>query len=153
MEGAYCEEKSALRYDPNSNYNEDHVIWVGWLSHRCRSCETKTFTNKSSGTCCSGCHLGNLMLHFSHLENSQHIYFDPVNPERVREQIYVSRATTVTTFFDLCRYNAFTAIVLYSDIPKYFTWNNHFKKWKGRNFDVTIKGHPRIKMLFYWFHL
>ncbi|XP_028968407.1 uncharacterized protein LOC100900896 [Galendromus occidentalis] len=56
-----------------------------------------------------------------HLENGQRVYFTTSN---VRERAAVPPASTLTAFFDLCRNqdDAFPRSLLYSEVPKYYTW-------------------------------
>ena len=76
-----------------------------------------------------------------HLENGQRVYFT--------EDTALDRAsgdppkTTLTEFFTLCRVDGFAKILLYVDIPKYYTWNS--KSWNRRKQGTDVAGFPGVK--------
>ncbi|GFQ97793.1 uncharacterized protein TNCT_225881 [Trichonephila clavata] len=69
-----------------------------------------------------------------HLENGQRVLFHRRNfsPKSTREP----PKTTLTAFFTLCQkpdvFGQFAKTLLYTDVPRYFTWNNSGKKWDPR---------------------
>ena len=76
-----------------------------------------------------------------HLENGQRVYFT--------QDTAMDRAsgdppkTTLTEFFALCRVDDFAKILLYVDVPKYYTWNN--KCWSRRKQGTNVAGYPGVK--------
>ena len=65
-----------------------------------------------------------------HLENQQSVLFNPDPPE---EALHNCKDTTLTAWFKLNEVDADANSILYSDIPKYYTWNNRDKKWQKRS--------------------
>ncbi|GFV94459.1 ATP-dependent DNA helicase [Trichonephila clavipes] len=55
-----------------------------------------------------------------HLENGQRVYFTAKNVQQIALN---PPATTLTAFFTLCQNDAFAKILLYSEVPTYYTWN------------------------------
>ncbi|GFQ69687.1 uncharacterized protein TNCT_566251 [Trichonephila clavata] len=81
-----------------------------------------------------------------HLENGQRVYFTEGNSfQRALEP----PKTTLTAFFTLCQkpdvFGQFVKTLLYSDVPRYFTWNNSDKKWEPRK---QGEPHPSISSIF-----
>ena len=76
-----------------------------------------------------------------HLENGQRVYFT--------EDTAVDRAsgdplkTTLTEFSALCRMDYFAKILLYVDVPRYYTWNK--KSWNRRKHGTAVAGFPGVK--------
>ena len=61
------------------------------------------------------------VVHLSiHLENGQRVYFTGVN---VQQRALNPPGTAPTTFFTLCQEDAFARIMMYSEVPSYYTWN------------------------------
>ena len=76
-----------------------------------------------------------------HLENGQRVYFT--------EETAMDRAsgdppkTTLTELFVLCQRNDFAKILLYMDVPRYYTWRN--KSWNRRKQGRDVAGFPGVK--------
>ncbi|GFS64754.1 ATP-dependent DNA helicase [Trichonephila clavipes] len=64
-----------------------------------------------------------------HLENGQRVYFTADN---VRARALVPPATTLTAFYSLCQDDLFAKTLLYSEVPKFYTWNASTKKFQHR---------------------
>ncbi|XP_049315830.1 uncharacterized protein LOC125779235 [Bactrocera dorsalis] len=66
-----------------------------------------------------------------HLENGQRAYF---TEENVLQRALEAPKTTLTEFFTLCQkpgiLGQFAKTLLYTDVPRYFTWNKSGKKWE-----------------------
>lgn len=81
------------------------------------------------------------VVHLSvHLENGQRVYF---NTENARRQAQTPPSTTLTAFFDLCRNDVFARTLLYSEVPKYYTWTAS-KIFKKRKQGKPVDGHPNV---------
>ncbi|GFW76494.1 ATP-dependent DNA helicase [Trichonephila clavipes] len=73
-----------------------------------------------------------------HLENGQRVYFTADN---VRARALVSPATTLSAFYSLCQDDLFAKTLLYSEVPKFYTWNASTKKFQHRKQDLrTVNG-------------
>ncbi|XP_063901249.1 uncharacterized protein LOC135120859 [Zophobas morio] len=70
------------------------------------------------------------VMHLSvHLENGQRVYFTVDNaPQRVADP----PNTTLTAFFQLCATDEFAKILMYHEVPQYYTWNQSTKKFCRR---------------------
>ena len=75
-----------------------------------------------------------------HLKNGQRVYFTPENAEDLAAQ---PPKTTLTEFFQLCSTDDFAKTLLYSQIPKYYTWTN--KQWKRRIQGTPLPERPEIR--------
>ncbi|GFS92037.1 ATP-dependent DNA helicase [Trichonephila clavipes] len=64
-----------------------------------------------------------------HLENGHRVYFTADN---VRARALVPPAATLTAFYSLCQDDLFAKILLYSEVPKFYTWNASTKKFQRR---------------------
>lgn len=73
-----------------------------------------------------------------HLENGQRVYF---TTENASERALLPPATTLTAFFLLCKDDLFARTLLYSEVPKYYTWNASSKKFQRRK-----QGKVKIKL-------
>ncbi|XP_017470629.1 PREDICTED: uncharacterized protein LOC108362237 [Rhagoletis zephyria] len=56
-----------------------------------------------------------------HLENGQRVYFTANN---ICARALVPPATTLTEFYSLCQDDIFAKTLLYSEVPKFYTWNS-----------------------------
>lgn len=74
-----------------------------------------------------------------HLENGQRVYFTEATAVARAAQ---PPATTLTGFFEICRTDSFARTLLYSEMPRYYTWDKKFKR-RLRGDEVT--GHPGIR--------
>ncbi|XP_055910566.1 uncharacterized protein LOC129944932 [Eupeodes corollae] len=82
------------------------------------------------------------VLHLAvHLQNGQRVYFTPENAAQRAEQ---PPKTTLTSFFDLCRNDEFAKTLLYSEVPRYFTWNESAKVFQRRKQGQPVRGHPNV---------
>lgn len=70
------------------------------------------------------------VMHLSvHLENGQRVYFTEENaPQRAVDP----PNTTLTAFFQLCATDDFAKMLLYHEVPHYYTWNQSTKKFCRR---------------------
>lgn len=64
-----------------------------------------------------------------HLENGQRVYF---TPENAAQRAEVPPNTTLTAFFQLCENDRFAKTLLYSEVPRFFTWNASSKSFQRR---------------------
>lgn len=76
-----------------------------------------------------------------HLENGQRVYFTTQNALQRAEQ---PPLTTLTAFFSLCQIDSFAKTLLYSDIPKYYTWNATKKIFERRKKGTRVEGQINI---------
>lgn len=82
------------------------------------------------------------VLHLAvHLQNGQRVYFTPENAAQRAEQ---PPKTTLTSFFDMCRNDEFAKMLLYSEVPRYFTWNESAKVFQRRKQGQPVRGHPNV---------
>lgn len=77
-----------------------------------------------------------------HLENGQRVYF---TAENVQQRAARPPGTTLTAFFELCENDDFARTLLYSEIPKYFTWNSSSKIFQRRKQGERVDGYPNIR--------
>ena len=79
-----------------------------------------------------------------HLENGQRVYF---TEQTALQQALTAPKTTLTEFFSLCNRHdvgQFAKTLMYTDVPKFFTWNKQSKSWeprKTRHSSARIRGH------------
>lgn len=82
-----------------------------------------------------------------HLENGQRVYF---TEETALQQALTAPKTTLTEFFNLCRrqdaVGQFARTLMYTDVPKYFTWNKQSKNWEPRKRGIPVPGFSDIFM-------
>ncbi|KAF2898048.1 hypothetical protein ILUMI_08127 [Ignelater luminosus] len=71
-----------------------------------------------------------------HLENGQRVYFTAGNAAQRAER---PPATTLTSFFETC-----ARTLLYSEMPKYYTWNASSKKFQRRKQGQPVPGYENI---------
>ncbi|EFN61253.1 Uncharacterized ATP-dependent helicase YHR031C, partial [Camponotus floridanus] len=76
-----------------------------------------------------------------HLENGQRVYFTAENAAQRAER---PPATTLTSFFETCASDPFARTLLYSEMPKYFTWNASSKKFQRRKQGQPVPGYVNI---------
>ncbi|KAL7295112.1 hypothetical protein TKK_0011579 [Trichogramma kaykai] len=77
-----------------------------------------------------------------HLENGQRVYFTMQN---VRERALAPPQTTFTAFFSSCSSDLFARSLLYSEVPKYYTWNKSTKKFKRRLQGKPVPGYSNLR--------
>lgn len=77
-----------------------------------------------------------------HLENGQRVYFTASN---VAQRAETPPATTLTSFFAICQSDAFARTLLYSEMPRYYTWNASSKKFQRRKQGDAVPGHPDVR--------
>ncbi|GFV00104.1 uncharacterized protein LOC104236095 [Trichonephila clavipes] len=76
-----------------------------------------------------------------HLENGQCVCFTADN---VRARALVPPATTLTAFYSLCQDDLFAETLLYSEVPKFYTWNASTKKFQRRKQGKAVEGHTSL---------
>ncbi|GFV41062.1 ATP-dependent DNA helicase [Trichonephila clavipes] len=76
-----------------------------------------------------------------HLENGQRVYFTADN---VRARALVPPTTTLTAFYSLCQDDLFAKTLLYSEVPKFYTWNASTKKFQRRKQVKAVEGHTNL---------
>ncbi|GFT76427.1 ATP-dependent DNA helicase [Trichonephila clavipes] len=74
-----------------------------------------------------------------HLENGQRVYFTEDN---VRARALVPPATTLTAFYSLCQDDLSAKTLLYSEVPKFYTWNASTKRFQRRS--LAVEGHTNL---------
>lgn len=77
-----------------------------------------------------------------HLENGQRIYFTASNAAQRAE---IPPATTLTSFFEICQNDPFARSLLYSEMPRYYTWYAATKKFQRRKQGDAVLGHPDVR--------
>lgn len=77
-----------------------------------------------------------------HLENGQRVYF---NENNLIDRIANPPKTTLTEFFELCKIDTFAKTLLYSEVPKYFTWDKSKKVFNRRKQGKIVEGHDGIR--------
>ena len=83
------------------------------------------------------------VVHLSvHLENGQRVYFTEANIHRIVQN---PPNTTLTAFFELCGQDSFAATLLYSEVPKYYTWNASSKLFSRRKRGLPV---PNVQNIF-----
>ncbi|XP_071577140.1 uncharacterized protein [Temnothorax nylanderi] len=79
------------------------------------------------------------VVHLSvHLENGQRVYFTENN---AKERSMQPPNTTLTGFFLLCQQDSFARTLLYSEVPKYYTWNTCKKMFCKRKQGARVPGY------------
>lgn len=76
-----------------------------------------------------------------HLENGQRVYFTADTAQHIAER---PPSTTLLAFFELCQQDSFAQTLLYTDIPKYYTWNASTKKWNRRKKGTPVPGRHNV---------
>lgn len=76
-----------------------------------------------------------------HLENGQRVYFTTANAAQRAER---PPATTLTSFFATCASDPFARTLLYSEMPRYFTWNASSKKFQRRKNGQPVAGYVNV---------
>ena len=76
-----------------------------------------------------------------HLENGERVYF---TEETIVEKIHKPPRSTLTAFFELCQKDEFARTLLYSDVPKYYTWDVAQRVFKRRIQGEPLAGHEGI---------
>ncbi|GFX12629.1 ATP-dependent DNA helicase [Trichonephila clavipes] len=76
-----------------------------------------------------------------HLENGQRVYFTADN---VRAIALVPPATTLTAFYSLCQDDLFAKTLLYSEVPKFYTWIASTKKFQRCKQGKAVEGHTNL---------
>ncbi|GFQ97888.1 helitron_like_N domain-containing protein [Trichonephila clavata] len=61
-----------------------------------------------------------------HLENGQRVFFTAQNAVQRAAQ---PPSTTLTSFFETCQNDDFAQTLLYSEMPKYYTWNQSSRRF------------------------
>ncbi|CAF4836778.1 unnamed protein product [Pieris macdunnoughi] len=76
-----------------------------------------------------------------HLENGQRVYFTDAN---VLQRVDRPPSTTLTSFFEMCQNDDFARTLLYSEMPRYYTWNQSSKQFQRRKRGQPVPGYPRV---------
>ena len=89
-----------------------------------------------------------------HLENGERVVFTEENAERVASD---PPKTTLTAFFKLVRQgqpkrdgsgwtgpDGFAATLIYSDVPKFYTWDESARVWNRRRQGFHVAGHDGV---------
>ncbi|XP_037909873.1 uncharacterized protein LOC119650806 [Hermetia illucens] len=77
-----------------------------------------------------------------HLENGQLVNFTASN---VVQRAEIPPATTLTSFFVICQSDPFARTLLYSEMPRYYTWNASSKKFQRRKQGDTVPDYPDVR--------
>ncbi|XP_068628087.1 uncharacterized protein [Battus philenor] len=77
-----------------------------------------------------------------HLENGQRVYFTASNATQRAE---TPPATTLTSFFAICQSDQFARTLLYSEMPRYYTWNASSKNFQRRKQGDAVPGYPDVR--------
>lgn len=72
-----------------------------------------------------------------HLENGQRVYFIESNAVQRAEP---QPATKLTRFFSTCESDPVARTLLYSEMPRYYTWNSSSKKFQRRKQGQAVPG-------------
>ncbi|XP_050065101.1 uncharacterized protein LOC126554025 [Aphis gossypii] len=75
-----------------------------------------------------------------HLENGQRVYFTAQNAVQRAAQ---PPSTTLTSFFETCQNDDF-AQTLYSEMPKYYTWNQSSRRFIRRKQGKPVPGYTDV---------
>ena len=81
------------------------------------------------------------VVHLVHLGNAHRVYF---TPENALARALSPPTTTIIAFFTLCGNDVFAKSLLYSEVPKYYTWNISAKKFQRRQQGKKLEGHPNL---------
>ena len=76
-----------------------------------------------------------------HLENGQRVYFNQGNAE---DRAAHPPSTTLTSFFSVCQTDVFARTLLYTDMPRYYTWNASSKTFQRRKQGKPVEVHPNV---------
>ncbi|XP_052750249.1 uncharacterized protein LOC128200537, partial [Galleria mellonella] len=76
-----------------------------------------------------------------HLENGQRVYFTDAN---VLQRVDRPPSTTLTSFFEMCQNDDFAKTLLYSEMPRYYTWNQSSKKFQRRKRGQPVSDYPQV---------
>lgn len=77
-----------------------------------------------------------------HLENGQRVYFTIENAAR---RAVSPPSTTLTSFFEICSIDDFARTLFYSEVPKYYTWNQSSKKFQPRKQGNPVPDWPHVR--------
>ncbi|GBP19536.1 hypothetical protein EVAR_102084_1 [Eumeta japonica] len=108
----------------------------GYPLHRRRSPDDngRSITTKVKGN--------DVVVDNMHLENGQRVYFTASNAAQRAE---TPPATTLTSFFEICQSDLFARTLLYSKMPRYYTWNASTKKFHRRKQGDVVLDHPGMR--------
>ncbi|XP_043467393.1 ATP-dependent DNA helicase pif1-like [Leptopilina heterotoma] len=76
-----------------------------------------------------------------HLENGQRVYF---RPENVQDRVENPSNTTLMAFFKLCQSDNFAKLLLYCEVPSYYTFNKQKGQFSRRKRGKPVQGHPAV---------
>nr|XP_036228731.1 uncharacterized protein LOC118682893 [Bactrocera oleae] len=78
-----------------------------------------------------------------HLENGQRVFF---NDNNFQDRVLSPPETTLTAFFKFCQNDNFAKTLLYSEVPRYYRWNNSNKQWQRRIQGTPVENQPGVKV-------
>ena len=64
-----------------------------------------------------------------HLENGERVMFKETTS---KEKLLTPKCTKLTAFFKLCASDEFAKTLLYTEVPRYYTWKSSAQKWVRR---------------------
>ncbi|XP_055604727.1 uncharacterized protein LOC129752961 [Uranotaenia lowii] len=76
-----------------------------------------------------------------HLENGQRVYFTETNAARRAER---APNTTLTSYFTICQNDPFARTLLYSEVPRYYTWNKSSRNFQRRKQGQVVAGYADV---------
>ena len=76
-----------------------------------------------------------------HLENGQRVYF---TTENVLQRAERPSSMTLISFFEIRQNDDFARIFLYSEMPRYYTWNQQLKKFQRRKQGQPVPSYPQV---------
>ncbi|XP_060846147.1 ATP-dependent DNA helicase PIF1-like [Rhopalosiphum padi] len=76
-----------------------------------------------------------------HLENGQRVYFTAQNAVQRAAQ---PPSTTLTSFFETSQNDDFAQTLLYSEMPKYYTWNQSSRRFIRRKQGKPVPGYTDV---------
>lgn len=67
-----------------------------------------------------------------------------MDKENAVQRAHQPPSTTLTSFFETCQNDHFAQTLLYSEMPKYYTWNQSTKKFMRRKQGKPVPGYPGV---------
>ncbi|XP_055938237.1 uncharacterized protein LOC129968405 [Argiope bruennichi] len=77
-----------------------------------------------------------------HLPNVERVHFTDQN---FLDRVATPPKITLTAFFHLYEKGNFAKTLLYSEVPRYYTWNTSRKEWKRRVQGTPVENWPGMK--------
>ncbi|GFR21567.1 helitron_like_N domain-containing protein [Trichonephila clavata] len=107
--------RAAFSYDVSIDYSNYQCVVIGSMNSVCS--------------------------HSVHLENGQRVYFTAQNAVQRAAQ---PPSTTLTSFFETCQNDDFAQTLLYSEMPKYYTWNQSSRRFIRRKQGKPVPGYTDV---------